>query len=77
MDTITSGARLRVWDALERRYGADVAAEAADFTDCPWCLGFWISVGVWGSWRASPARTVRLAVPLAVSAAVGIVAKLD
>ena len=44
---------------------------------CPWCLGFWLSVIAWVAWMLSPAWTVGLAFPWALSAAVGLIAKLD
>lgn len=47
-----------------------------DFIGCPWCFGFWIVLATWGLWLAFPYETVLLAVPFAMSAAVGLVAKL-
>lgn len=42
---------------------------------CPWCLGAYISAGVWLLWLAAPGWTVCLAVPWAVSAVVALAAK--
>lgn len=42
---------------------------------CPWCVGFWLSLLIWAAWLLAGAWTVGLAVPWALSAAVGIVAK--
>lgn len=42
---------------------------------CPWCVGYWISAAVWLAWLAAPAWTTGLAVPWALSAAVGLIAK--
>jgi uncharacterized protein DUF1360 len=43
------------------------------FMECPWCLGFWISVVVWAAWLAVDDWAVGLAVPWALSAVVGLV----
>lgn len=48
---------------------------AEDLVDCPWCLGFWISLGACVSWRMWPRATLTAAAPFAVSAAVGLVAE--
>lgn len=45
-----------------------------DFLGCPWCAGFWISLGAVGAHRAAPRATLAAAAPFAVSAAVGAVA---
>jgi len=44
----------------------------AEFINCPWCSGFWISIAVWLLWQAEEHWVTVLAVPLAVSAGVGI-----
>lgn len=43
------------------------------FLQCPWCAGFWISLGVWGAWLALDEWAVAAAVPFAVSAVVGTI----
>lgn len=48
-----------------------------DFISCPWCLGFWIVAATWGLWLTFPHATVTVAVPFALSTAVGLTAKLD
>lgn len=45
-----------------------------EFVTCPHCAGFWITVGWWACWQAWPHWTVVAAVPLALSAVVGLVA---
>lgn len=45
----------------------------ADWLVCAWCSGLWWSAGWYGAWLLWPRETVYAAVPLAVSAAVGIV----
>lgn len=47
----------------------------ATFLTCPWCAGFWISVGAWLFWLAAGDWALLAATPLAGSAAVGLVVK--
>lgn len=75
-DTLTGQLRARVtrldrWETEPEAYrqGLDV------FLHCPWCLGFWISLGTWGVWQLWPHATEVAAAPLALSALVGLVAK--
>lgn len=42
---------------------------------CAFCLGFWISLAVYGCWLAFPTETLYAAVLLALSAVVGLIAK--
>lgn len=42
---------------------------------CPWCVGWWLSLGVYAAWRAKPRATLSASTPLALSAAVGLIAK--
>lgn len=49
----------------------------AEFITCPWCLGFWITLAWWAAWQGWPHGTLVVAAPLSISAAVGLVAKLD
>lgn len=44
---------------------------------CPWCLGFYSSVGWWLAWSAEPRWTLWIAVPWALSGLLGLAAKLD
>lgn len=46
-----------------------------EWLHCPWCLGFWISLAWWGAWYISPGRATTVAIPWAISAVVGLVAK--
>lgn len=48
---------------------------AARLLRCPWCVGFWLSGAVWVAWLAAPTATLVAAVPFALSASVGLVAK--
>lgn len=42
---------------------------------CPWCLGWWVCLTTAFSWWAWPTVTLAIALPLALSAVVGLVAK--
>lgn len=44
----------------------------AEFLHCPWCQGFWISVVVWVCFKEWHDATMLVAVPLAISSAVGV-----
>lgn len=44
--------------------------------ECPWCSGFYWSVGWWLGWQFWPHATVVVAVPLAISAVVGLLGHL-
>lgn len=50
----------------------------SELADCPWCMGFWVSVGV-TILASTPADTVWrwVAVPLAMSAIIGLIANRD
>ena len=41
------------------------------FISCPWCAGAWITLAWWAAWLAWPHGAVVVAVPFALSAAVG------
>lgn len=50
----------------------------ASFISCAWCLGFWVSLAVWGAWIAFPTVIEFIAVPFAISSGVGLVrARID
>lgn len=41
------------------------------FVTCPWCAGAWLALVWWGAWAIWPHWAVVVAVPFAISAAVG------
>jgi hypothetical protein len=47
------------------------------FLVCPWCLGFHVCWVLWLCWAWQPHITLVLCTPLVLSAAVGLIAKLD
>ena len=62
-----------ILEPLRRRLvRADSTRE--EFTTCPWCAGFWISLAWWLAWQAWPHATLVVAVPFAISAVVALVA---
>lgn len=42
---------------------------------CPWCMGFYVSVGTWLAWFFFPRFTLVASVPFALSAAVALLTK--
>ena len=48
--------------------GETYRAGLAGFLTCPFCLGWWLSLGVWAAWLVFPTETVWIAVPLALNA---------
>lgn len=45
----------------------------AVFLMCPWCLGFWLSLAIWGAWQVWPHITEVAMVPFALNAAMALV----
>jgi hypothetical protein len=45
------------------------------FLQCPWCAGFWITLGWWAAWWEWPHASLFAAAPLALSTIVGLTAK--
>lgn len=82
-DTLAGLVRLRVW-ATGRRLEDDGRVTVTNparpewidqLLSCPWCLGWWVCLATAGSWWAWPTTTLAVALPLALSAAVGLIAK--
>jgi hypothetical protein len=63
--------RLAAEDSILDRPRDRLPHNVAEFVECPWCLGFWISAASYASWRAAPRATLAAASPLAISAVVG------
>jgi Protein of unknown function (DUF1360) len=78
LDTIVEPLRRRVFRIDSGgEPGEGYRATLDDFVGCPWCSGFWLAVAWWTAWQVWPHATLVVAVPFAVSAVVGLLAKLD
>lgn len=42
---------------------------------CPWCSGFYVSIAAYAAWLIFPTETFWVSLPLAISAALGIIRK--
>lgn len=65
----------RAWkpnDPLSTNYRNGLAA----FISCPWCLGFWVVLALWGAWEVWPHAVLVVSAPLAVSALVGFLGSI-
>lgn len=47
----------------------------AHFIGCAFCQGFWVSLVVYAAWALEPRWSLYVLVPLAISGAVGLIAK--
>jgi len=76
-DTITQPIRERVTGYKDSdTLPSDVTdAKLAYLFRCPWCLGWWVSLAVWGVYEASPHWALVAATPLAISAGCGIIGR--
>lgn len=68
-DTILEPVRERTVFRLDPR------SKVRELLDCPWCLGFWLSMLAVISWAADPTVTGWVLLPFAISAGVGIIAE--
>ncbi len=71
-DDITEPARLRLVRYAQKGYRERLAT----FIQCPHCLGFWVSIGIYLLWLWIPTATLVVATPFALSAIVGILGHL-
>lgn len=46
-----------------------------EFVHCPFCLGFWVSLSVWGAWSWQPHWMLVVCIPFALNAVVGLVTR--
>lgn len=77
-DTILDGPRARLLRLGSWQEGQPTPptyrARLGEFIVCSWCIGFWVSLAVWGCWYVEPGWTTGLSAPLAISTLVGLVA---
>lgn len=77
-DTLPVLVRAREWLLKPIVYNEDNEADIydrpllAEWLECPWCSGAWLSVAVYLLWLWTP-DVLYVATPLAISAVVGIV----
>lgn len=45
----------------------------AKFISCPWCLGLWVTLVIWGFWLWQPTWTTGICAFLAATAVVGLI----
>jgi hypothetical protein len=61
-------------DEIQNRRGVTADHPLTELVHCPWCVGFWISVGVVGAATLAPRAWRPLATALAFSAVVANIA---
>lgn len=66
--------RLGKWKAEGDPVPLKYRKEWGVFLQCPWCLGFWVTLAWWGGFQVSPHWAIVAAVPWAISAVVGAIA---
>lgn len=77
-DTVFDGVRRRVfrlYDWTDGPFPAGYRSGLDDFVGCPWCAGFWVAVVFWLAWVVWPDGALVVAVPLALSAVVGVLGR--
>jgi len=67
-DTLPAAVAFRNW------VRKDWPAWGSELIDCPWCFGFWVSVATAVVRRLFPRTWRMVSRPLAISAAVGLIA---
>lgn len=58
----------KTWRQEGDATGEQYRSGLAGFITCPFCLGFYVGVGVWGLWLVFPTETLFIAFPLALNA---------
>jgi hypothetical protein len=66
---------LDTWEKEGDDPGDDYRLDLGIFITCVWCLGWWLSLGVFLLWVWFPTETLFVATPFALSAVVALVAK--
>jgi hypothetical protein len=67
-DAITEPLRRRTTERL------NPDSKLRELLECPWCVGFWLSCAAVGLFALAPVTVTWLALPLAISAVVGVLA---
>lgn len=58
------------WHAEGDATGDRYRERLGQFIECPFCLGFWIALGMWGAWALWPHGTLVFSTPWLLSALV-------
>lgn len=75
-DTITEGLRAKVKHAMyQETRSAELAAKLDVLISCPWCVSWWVALGVITARRVAPKAWQPVATALALSAVTGLVAE--
>lgn len=79
VDTITEPIRNRVYRLEDFQAGREemYRTKLDEFVSCPWCFGWWVVLAWWGAWQVWEFGVEVVSVPLAISTAVGFLAKAD
>ena len=64
------------WEKEGDPTGADYREWLGKFLSCPWCLGFWITLGWWIAWQIDDFWVTVAAVPMAISALVPLIERV-
>ena len=64
------------WVAIGRGYTVNIGTWLGELVSCPWCAGWWVSLGSWISFVLWPTVTLAICVPFALRAIVGIISTL-
>lgn len=71
-DTIVDSLRNKVWDRFPPE-----STKIGYLISCPWCMGFWFSLGLYFCYTIVPLQTLWISHVLALSAVVGLLTALD
>ena len=64
------------WEKEGDPTGPHYRAYLGTFISCPWCFGFWLTLGWWIAWQIDGFWTTVFAVPMAISALVPLIERV-
>jgi hypothetical protein len=71
-DSILDSFRNKLWDRFPPE-----STKIGYLITCPWCIGFWLSLGFYICYTIVPFQTLWVCYVLALSAAVGLLTALE
>lgn len=71
-DSIFDGLRSKFWERFPPE-----SSKLGYFSTCSWCLGFWLSLGVYFCYTIVPLQTLWVAYVFALSAVVGLLTAFE